>query len=95
MAVSWKDDGSFDCPHCGATLRSDAKMCRECGADANCGWNDEDANSEYSAEDDFDYDEYIAREFPGDALPGTAKSQNWIRLILLLVIISMLLTIAL
>lgn len=95
MVVSWKDDGSFDCPHCGATIRADAKMCRGCGADASCGWNDDYEDGEYSPDDDFDYDSFIAREFPGEAPPNAAKSQNWIRLVMLLVIISILLTITL
>lgn len=70
-------------------------MCRGCGADASCGWNDNYDNSEYTPDDGFDYDEFVAREFPNEASPDTAKSQNWIRFVLLLVIISMLLTIAL
>lgn len=62
--------GFFSCPHCGARVRRDAVSCRECGSDAETGWSGEepwDADGGYAEDDDFDYDEYVGREFPDDA----------------------------
>ena len=33
---------TFECPHCGAEVRAGAKACRECGSDAETGWQDEE-----------------------------------------------------
>jgi hypothetical protein len=30
--------GSFECPHCGAEVRSGRRSCPECGSDATTGW---------------------------------------------------------
>jgi len=30
--------GAFECPHCGAEVRANAKVCRTCGSDADTGW---------------------------------------------------------
>ena len=54
-------------------MPSGAPACRECGSDAETGWaEDADAWSAeiptgYGPEEDFDYDEYLSREFPGHA----------------------------
>ncbi|MCA8978082.1 MAG: hypothetical protein KDC98_25370 [Planctomycetes bacterium] len=32
----------FECPHCGADVVLGAKVCRECGSDADTGWLDEE-----------------------------------------------------
>ncbi len=60
----------FSCPHCGAQVRCGASACRECGSDAETGWA-EDADSgladiptAYGREEEFDYDQFVAREFP-------------------------------
>jgi len=29
---------TFACPHCGAEVRQGARVCRECGSDADTGW---------------------------------------------------------
>ena len=50
-----------------------AKFCRECGASDDAGWDVEDDTSDldtsagWDDDPDFDYDEYIAREFPKHA----------------------------
>ncbi len=61
----------FVCPHCGAEVRRDARACPECGSDDSTGWA-EDADrwaagipAGYSGEDEFDYDEFVRREFGG------------------------------
>lgn len=32
----------FECPHCGASVAVGSKACRECGSDAETGWQDEE-----------------------------------------------------
>ena len=55
------------CPVCGTDVPSGAKACPECGADENTGWSE---HARYDAlgipdEDDFDYNEFVEREFRG------------------------------
>ena len=52
-------------------MRAGASFCRECGASEDSGWDDGEtwADGElgpgyHEAFDDFDYDEYVRREFP-------------------------------
>ena len=32
----------FECPHCGADVFVGAKVCKECGSDADTGWQSEE-----------------------------------------------------
>ena len=65
--------GYFTCPHCGARVVKGAAACRECGSDAQTGWSDganvweADVPTGYGPDNDFDYDEYLRREFPSNA----------------------------
>ena len=66
-----------ECPFCGADLPVNASLCRNCGASAEYGWdsvenNVDDLNSNYG-DDEFDYDEFVAREFPEHA-DGTQRN---------------------
>lgn len=81
---------SFDCPHCGAVVAANAKMCRSCGSDASCGWNDESFDDVYGEQDDFDYDSFVAREFPDHADVKPDAGRSWVKFVMLLVLISML-----
>ncbi len=61
----------FVCPHCGAQVRAGARACPECGSDESTGWS-EDADkwaagipAGYAGEDEFDYEEFVRREFGG------------------------------
>jgi hypothetical protein len=60
----------FVCPHCGADVPVGAKACRECGSDDETGWSEHaevwgaGIPAGYGDEDDFDYDEFVARELP-------------------------------
>ena len=58
----------FLSPHCGYALPANASRCRQCGASAEYGWDSVDGYVDDfeadSLEDDFDYDEFVAREFP-------------------------------
>ena len=84
-------DAFFSCPHCGSPVPSDARLCRECGADEDCGWNEDEFDNHYDEfdEDDFDYDRFVAEEFPEQAV---AAPQPWLGAVVLAVIISLLLT---
>ncbi|MBC8352008.1 MAG: zinc ribbon domain-containing protein [Planctomycetes bacterium] len=53
---------SFDCPCCGAEVVAGANFCRECGASDDSGW-DEEGEEGFSTDEEFDYDEYLEREF--------------------------------
>jgi hypothetical protein len=59
------DGRSFDCPHCGAQVSIGASFCRECGSDDQTGWSEDAESSPFDCGIDFDYDEFIEREFPG------------------------------
>ena len=75
------------CPSCGEDVPRDALACPECGADHNSGWR-EDADT-YDAVDlpdeDFNYDEFVKREFGSFPKTGAIKPVWWITAILLIV----------
>lgn len=57
-------------------MRVGAAACRECGSDAETGWSDAagmGSDGGY-ADDDFDYDDYLASEFPDHAQPRPAAA---------------------
>jgi len=70
----------FICPHCGAEVRAGADVCRECGASDESGWGEDD----HSWDDDFDYDEFISREFPSRS---TSKAPRYSRRCLVIVVV--------
>lgn len=76
-------------------MKSDARMCRECGATDECGWNDPESADSFDpfdsgiASDDFDYDEFVAREFPAES---TAKVSPWLGIVILAILASFVLT---
>lgn len=59
-----------ECGHCGNPVPPRASACPTCGSDESTGWS-EDAGFEgvdldtYQGDDEFDYDEYVRREFEG------------------------------
>jgi predicted nucleic acid-binding Zn ribbon protein len=73
------------CPVCGEKVPLGALACPECGADHNSGWR-EDAEV-YDAvdlpDDDFNYDDFIKREFGSRVKPTELKMVWWIAGILL------------
>ena len=75
-------DDFFVCPHCGAEVRAGARACPECGSDEQTGWA-EDADkwaagipTGYASEDEFDYAEFVRREFGGRRRRGGAASSG-------------------
>ncbi len=55
----------FDCcPHCGAELPENAKVCPQCGSDEQTGWSEAARTDGLNLpEQEFDYQEYVEREF--------------------------------
>jgi uncharacterized membrane protein YvbJ len=74
------------CPVCGEDVPRGSLACPECGADRNSGWR-EDAES-YDGldlpDENFDYDEFVRREFPSKIKPTGIKTIWWITAILVL-----------
>lgn len=54
------------CPLCGAEVPDHAKACPECGADHATGWSEQARYDSLDLPDaEFDYDDFIKREFEG------------------------------
>ena len=74
------------CPVCGEDVPRGALACPECGADHNSGWRP-DADS-YDGVDlpdeDFNYDEFVQREFGPSFKPTGMKTIWWITALLIL-----------
>jgi hypothetical protein len=77
------------CPVCGEDVPPAALACPECGADHNSGWR-EDAES-YDAtglpEENFDYKEFVRREFGATPKPATIKTVWWLTAILVITVL--------
>ena len=75
------------CPVCGEDVPRDALACPECGADHNSGWR-EDGDTYDGVDlpdDDFNYDDFVKREFGSRAKPPGLKTIWWIVAIALIV----------
>ena len=52
------------CPNCGAEVPPNARACPECGSDEKTGWSQEaQADGLDLPEENFDYGEFVEREF--------------------------------
>jgi hypothetical protein len=74
------------CPVCGEDVPRGSLACPACGADHNSGWRT-DAGVHDALDlpdDDFDYDEFVRREFSPGAKPHGTKIIWWITAIILL-----------
>jgi hypothetical protein len=66
------------CPVCGEVVPEKAKSCPECGSDEQTGWSDDaKADNLGIPSEDFDYDDYIKREFEGET-PRRKFGAVWI-----------------
>ena len=70
------------CPVCGEWVPRGAVACDDCGACAKSGWKDDAAATDGLdlPDEDFDYDDYIEREFGGGGTKrkaGPSKEQFW------------------
>lgn len=73
------------CPVCGENVPPVALACPECGADHTTGWR-EDAETYDGVDlpdDDFDYEEFVKKEFGSSRSPGF-KRIWWITAIVVL-----------
>ena len=74
-------DQTFVCPHNGADVSVDACFCRECGAD--------DSDGSALFDDNFDYDDYLQREF-GQYVAPNARAHIAKVVIVLIIFLSLL-----
>ncbi|MEZ6091147.1 MAG: zinc ribbon domain-containing protein [Pirellulaceae bacterium] len=73
------------CPHCGAMILETAIFCRHCGASDQSGWQpDTEGESLDDADEDFDYDEFVRREFPGEADSSRLDIRSVVIIVILL-----------
>jgi hypothetical protein len=78
------------CPVCGEDVPPKSLACPECGSDHNTGWK-ESADTydgvDVTDRDDFDYDEFVEREFGENPSPKPAgiKAVWWVTAIVLLI----------
>ena len=76
------------CPVCGEDVSPNALACRECGADHNSGWKDDACSSDGLdlPDEEFDYNDFVKREFGGESRPSAIKPLWWITGIVLLIV---------
>jgi hypothetical protein len=77
------------CPNCGAAVPRDAPACPECGSCEETGWSAGARSGQLGLpEEDFDYSDYVKREFDdGNRVPRGISRFWWIIAILVLVLI--------
>ena len=52
------------CPNCGADVPRNARACPDCGSDESTGWSENAQTQSLDLPDDeFNYDEFVQREF--------------------------------
>ena len=70
---------------CGTEVPPSARACPECGADDTTGWNEDRAvyDGLDLPDDEFDYDEYLKKEFGNAEKTGEKTNKLWIWLILI------------
>ena len=52
------------CPNCGAEVPRNARACPQCGSDEQTGWSeDTHADGLGLSDEEFDYDDFVKREF--------------------------------
>lgn len=87
MSTRFKPPGQ--CPACGEWVPRGAAACDDCGACEKSGWSgNTHADGLDLPDDDFNYDDFIAREFGG---PGSKKALTsnlwwWVALALLIIL---------
>ncbi len=88
MSGRFKPPGQ--CPACGEWVPRGAAACDDCGACAKSGWSgDTHADGLDLPDDEFDYDDFVAREFGGKSSkqPLTTHLWWWVALVLLLILV--------
>ena len=79
------------CPNCGASVPPDATACPACGSDERTGWSEHaDAGHLDLPDEEFDYGEFVQREFgPGQPKP---PGMGWFWWSIALLLLAVLLT---
>jgi hypothetical protein len=88
MSTRFKPPGQ--CPACGEWVPRGAAACNDCGACTKSGWNgDTHADGLDLPDDEFNYDDFVAREFGGQSpkQPLTTHLWWWVALVLLLIFV--------
>lgn len=87
MSERFKPPGQ--CPACGEWVPRGAAACDDCGACAKSGWSGDTHEDGLDLPDDeFNYDDFVAREF-GDKptrIPHVNKFWVWVALILFIIL---------
>ena len=66
------------CPICGADVPPKARSCPECGADEKTGWSEAAGSSGLDLpEENFDYEEFVKREFGGEKKSPVPRGIHW------------------
>ena len=67
------------CPHCGAEVPEGAKACPECGSCEETGWSESAKASGLGLpNEEFDYEDYIQREFKESPKPRGLAWLWWV-----------------
>lgn len=84
---------AFDCECCGARLPGGSTFCRHCGASEESGWGERGEVHEDlgTLDEDFDYEEFVEREFGSTAGPNV----SWRGIVVILILLGFLLAILL
>lgn len=80
------------CPNCGADVPRNARACPECGSCEKTGWSEEASASGLDlpgADDEFNYDDFVKREF-GDGEPRP-RGISWFWWVAGLIVVTVLL----
>ena len=62
------------CAHCGTDIPQKAVACPECGADEETGWRTDYSPDLGLPDEEFEYDEFVAREFGSEKNPPVIPS---------------------
>ena len=79
------------CPVCGEDVPRGALACPECGADEKSGWReDAEIYDGVDLPDDFNYEEFVEKEFGTSPKPAGISPLWWITAIVLLLALTLL-----
>jgi ribosomal protein L40E len=76
--ADWHTMNPEICPNCGAEVPPKARACPECGSCEETGWKeDADQGGLGLPDEDFDYNDYVEREFGPERLKPRRLSWVW------------------
>ncbi len=76
---------TFECPHCGAEVRVGAAVCRECGSDADTGWQDEEEVAYQSLDLPTGYS--TDPDHPGEGL--VEHPRRWVAVVVVVLVVAL------